>query len=34
MIGATALVLEADLLTTSPRRYPMLPGLRAAYSAR
>jgi predicted nucleic acid-binding protein len=31
LIAATALELEADLLTTNARHFPMLPGLRAAY---
>jgi hypothetical protein len=31
LIAATALVLEADLLTTNVRRFPMFPGLRAPY---
>jgi predicted nucleic acid-binding protein len=34
VIAATALVIEADLVTTNTRRFPMLPGLKAAYSAR
>jgi hypothetical protein len=31
LIAATALLLEADLLTTSTRHFPMLPGLRPPY---
>lgn len=31
LIGATALVLNADLLTTNVRHFPMLPGLSAPY---
>jgi predicted nucleic acid-binding protein len=31
LIAATALELEADLLTTNVRHFPMLPGLQAAY---
>jgi predicted nucleic acid-binding protein len=31
LIGATALVLDAELLTTNVRHYPMLEGLRPAY---
>ncbi len=31
LIAATALLLEADLLTTSVRHFPMLPGLRPPY---
>jgi predicted nucleic acid-binding protein len=31
LIAATALELEADLLTTNVRHFPMLPRLRAAY---
>jgi len=31
LIAATALLLEADLLTTNVRHFPMLPGLAAAY---
>jgi predicted nucleic acid-binding protein len=31
LIAATALLLEADLLTTSLRHFPMLPGLQAPY---
>lgn len=31
LIAAGALLLEADLLTTNVRHFPMLPGLRAAY---
>jgi predicted nucleic acid-binding protein len=31
LIAATALELEADLLTTNVRHFPMLPGLRPAY---
>jgi predicted nucleic acid-binding protein len=31
LIAATALLLEADLLTTNVRHYPMLPGLEPAY---
>ena len=31
VIAATAMVLEADLLTTNVRHYPMIEGLRAPY---
>ncbi|CAN5750074.1 type II toxin-antitoxin system VapC family toxin [soil metagenome] len=31
LIAATALVLDAELLTTNVRHFPMLSGLRAAY---
>ena len=31
LIAATALVLDAELLTTNVRHFPMLPGLRPAY---
>jgi predicted nucleic acid-binding protein len=31
LIAATAMVLEADLLTTNVRHFPMFPGLRAPY---
>lgn len=31
LIAATALVLDAELLTTNVRHYPMLAGLSAAY---
>ena len=31
LIAATALLLEAELLTTNVRHFPMLAGLRAAY---
>ncbi len=31
LIAATALLLEADLLTTNVRHFPMLPSLRPAY---
>lgn len=31
LIAATALVLEADLLTTNVRHFPMIKGLRAPY---
>ena len=31
LIGATALLLDADLLTTNVRHFPMLEGLRPAY---
>ncbi len=31
LIAATALVLDAELLTTNVRHFPMLPGLRSAY---
>lgn len=31
LIAATALLLEADLLTTNVRHFPMLPGLRSPY---
>ncbi len=31
LIAATALLLEADLLTTNVRHFPMLPDLQAAY---
>ncbi len=31
LIAATALVLEADLLTTNVRRFPMIGGLRPPY---
>jgi predicted nucleic acid-binding protein len=31
MIAATALLLDADLLTTNVRHFPMLEGLRAPY---
>jgi predicted nucleic acid-binding protein len=31
LIAATALVVDADLLTTNVRHFPMLAGLRAAY---
>lgn len=31
LIAATALFLEAELLTTNVRHFPMLPGLRAPY---
>lgn len=31
LIAATALLLDADLLTTNVRRFPMLPGLTAPY---
>lgn len=31
LIAATALVAEADLLTTNVRHFPMLTGLRPAY---
>ena len=31
LIAATALLLEADLLTTNVRHFPMLPGLEPAY---
>ena len=31
LIAATALILEADLLTTNVRHFPMLPGLQPPY---
>ena len=31
LIAATALLLEADLLTTNVRHFPMLPGLQSPY---
>lgn len=31
LIAATAVLLEADLLTTNVRHFPMLPGLTAPY---
>lgn len=31
LIAATALLLEADLLTTNVRRFPMIAGLEPAY---
>ena len=31
LIAATALVLDAELLTTNVRHFPMLSGLRSAY---
>jgi predicted nucleic acid-binding protein len=31
LIAATALLLEADLLTTNVRQFPMLPGLQPPY---
>jgi hypothetical protein len=31
LIAATALLLEADLLTTNERHFPMLPGLQPPY---
>ena len=31
LIAATALLLDADLLTTDVRHFPMLPGLRSPY---
>jgi predicted nucleic acid-binding protein len=31
LIAATAIVLDADLLTTNVRHFPMLSGLRSAY---
>jgi len=31
LIGATALLLDAELLTTNVKHFPMLEGLRAAY---
>ncbi len=31
LIAATALLLEADLLTTNVRHFPMLPGLKPPY---
>ncbi|HXF98947.1 MAG TPA: hypothetical protein VNJ46_10085 [Gaiellaceae bacterium] len=31
LIAATALLLDADLLTTNVRRFPMLEGLQPAY---
>jgi len=31
LIAATALLLDADLLTTNVRHFPMLPGLTAPY---
>ena len=31
LIGATALLLDAELLTTNIRHFPMLDGLRAVY---
>jgi predicted nucleic acid-binding protein len=31
LIAATALILDADLLTTNARHFPMLPGLQPAY---
>jgi hypothetical protein len=31
LIAATAQLLDAELLTTNLRCFPMLPGLRAAY---
>jgi predicted nucleic acid-binding protein len=31
LVAATALLLEADLLTTNVRRFPMLPGLAPPY---
>ena len=31
LIAATALLLEADLLTTNVRHFPMLPGLQPSY---
>ncbi|MFL5796796.1 MAG: type II toxin-antitoxin system VapC family toxin [Actinomycetota bacterium] len=31
LIAATAMVLEADLLTTNVRHFPMIKGLRAPY---
>ncbi len=32
LIAATAIVIGAELVTTNPQRFPMLPGLKAAYS--
>ena len=34
LIAATAIVVGAELVTTNTRRFPMLPGLKPAYSAR
>jgi predicted nucleic acid-binding protein len=34
LIAATAIVLDAELVTTNPRRFPMLSGLKPAYSGR
>jgi predicted nucleic acid-binding protein len=31
LIAATAVLLDADLLTTNVRHFPMFPGLRSAY---
>lgn len=31
MIAATAIVLDADLLTTNVKHFPMLAGLQAPY---
>lgn len=31
LIAATALLLDAELLTTNVKHFPMLPGLRSAY---
>jgi predicted nucleic acid-binding protein len=31
LIAATALILDAELLTTNVRHFPMLPGLKPAY---
>lgn len=31
LIAATAILLEADLLTSNVRHFPMLTGLRSAY---
>lgn len=31
LIAATALLLEAELLTTNVRHFPMIPGVRSAY---
>jgi predicted nucleic acid-binding protein len=31
LVAATALLLEADLLTTNVRHFPMLPGLKPPY---
>jgi hypothetical protein len=31
LIAATALLLDAELLTTNVRHFPMLPGLKSAY---
>ena len=34
LVAATAIVIGAELVTTNPKRFPMLPELKAAYASR